>query len=106
MGGSLGESQPQNVAHGVAAGGTVRQTLRRLKRTTGVAIAAMSPMRQLQRFAEGAEEDRVFANIVADADGVNADLVWRTFANQSLAAVAEIRLTHRLLYKSSDVQGG
>ena len=62
-------------------------------------------MGQLQGFAERAEEDGVLADVIADADGVDADFVGRPLADEPLAAMAQLRLAHRLLDHLREMQG-
>ena len=85
--------------------GRLREELRRQQRPAGVAVAAVPLVDQLQRLAERAEDDRVLADVVADADGVDADLVRRPLADQPLAAVDELRLPMHLLDDLGELQG-
>src|SRR5262249_28292860 len=98
------ESQPQHVVHGVPPRLAVGEEAGRLDGAAGVAVAGVRPVRQLQRLAQRAENNRVLADVVADADGVDADLVGRPLADQPLAAVAQVGLAHRLLHDAGEVQ--
>jgi antitoxin (DNA-binding transcriptional repressor) of toxin-antitoxin stability system len=66
----------EHIVHRVRAGGSIRKKLRGHQRSAGIAVARVSPVREFQRFAERAEDDGVLADIIADADGMDADL-WR-----------------------------
>ena len=52
-----------------------------------------------------AEDDGVFADVVARPNRVHADLVRRPFADQALAAVDELGNVHRLLDDAGKVHG-
>ena len=53
----------------------------------GVAVAVGGADRELERFAQQAEDDRVLARIVAGAHGVIADFVVRPLPGPACAAV-------------------
>ena len=71
----LGFLKAQNVLHAVQPCRLLDDELRRGQRSVRIAIAIARLHGQLERFAEQAEHDRVFARVVARANGVVADLV-------------------------------
>ena len=71
----------------------------------GVAIAVGGADGHLHRFAQQAEDDRVLARIVADADGVVADFAVRPLAGPAFAAVAMRGLAHRAGDDLAELQG-
>ena len=71
----------------------------------GVAVAVGGADGQLDRLAQHAEDDRVLARIVADADGVIADFVVRAFAGPAFAAVAMRGLAHHAGDDLAELQG-
>src|SRR5438046_8767570 len=89
--------QAQDVLHRIPPRGFAGQELGRLEGAADVAVAGVGAVGQLQRLAERAEDDRVLADVVADADGVDADLMCRAFADESLAAVTQFGLAHGVL---------
>jgi D-amino-acid dehydrogenase len=99
-------SQPQHVRHRVRPRRLARQVLRRGQRPSCIAVPAVSFVDQFQRLAERREDDRVFAHVVPAADGVDADLAERPFADQPFTAVADGRLSHRLLHDPGEVSRG
>src|SRR5262245_54037904 len=72
----------------------------------GITVATRALVHELQSLAERAEEDRVFADIVAGADSLNADLVVWPFADVPFAAVPDVLLTHRRLDDAGEVDRG
>ena len=71
----------------------------------GVAVAVGGADGQLDRFAQQAEDDRVLARVVADAQGVIADLAVRTLARAAPAAVAMFGLAHHAGDDLAELQG-
>src|SRR5262249_3970011 len=101
----LAALQPQHVAHGVAARRLARQELRGFQCPARIAVARAALVDQLHRLAQGAENDGVFADVVAGADGVNTDLLQRPLADKPLAPVSQFRLAHRFLNDPGELQG-
>ena len=55
---------------------------------SGIAVPAVPLVYEFHRFAERAEDDRVFADVVAGPDGVDADLLRRAFADHAFASTS------------------
>src|SRR5437588_12905356 len=81
--------QSEYVVHRVPPWRAAGEVFGGLQGAARIAIARMGAVRQLQRLAERAEKNRVFAYIIAYADGVNTDLMRRPFADQPFPAVAQ-----------------
>ncbi len=62
----------------------------------GVAVARLAADVDVDRFAHQAENDRVLANVIADADSVIADLGAGPFAGATVPAVDVLSLPHFL----------
>ena len=52
-----------------------------------VAVPALSANRDFQRFPQQAEDDRVFADVVADAESMISDFIARPLTDAALPAV-------------------
>src|SRR5260370_37476423 len=96
----------QHIIHAVFSRRFAGQKLSGEKSAAGVAIAGVGAMGQFQGFSECAKDDGMLADVVADADGMDADFARRSFANQSFAAVAQLALAHGLLHDASELESG
>jgi len=63
--------------------------VRRSKGATGEDVAVGSFVREFKAFAQACEHDRVIADHIAAAEGVDADFIGLAFAGDALASVAE-----------------
>ena len=84
---ALSKSQPQHIFHCIQPRRLAFQKLGGRPGALGVAIAVARLNVDFQRFAEEAEDDGVFAGVVAGADGVVADLVFGALSRVTHAAV-------------------
>ena len=85
-------SQPQRVGHRLKAGGLGGEVLGGGECSRRVAVARLALDGDFERFAEQAEHDRVFADVVADSQLVIGDFVVRPLTCAAFAAV--VRLAH------------
>ena len=72
-------SQPEHVVHGVPPRRPAGEKFGGSQRTPDVAVTRVGAVRQFQRLAQGAEEDRVFPHVIAYADGMDTNLMGGPF---------------------------
>src|SRR4051812_570428 len=101
----MAASEPEDVGHRVPPGRLVCQELGRQQGAAGVAVPAVPLVDELQRLAEGAEDDRVLADVVPGPDGVHPDLGLRPLADHPLPPVDQLGDVHRLLDDPGEVHG-
>src|ERR1043166_9185628 len=80
--------EPQLVLHAVEAGLLALEPQRGTHRAGGIGLAAEGAMAELQPLAGGGEHDRVHADLLAAAQGGEADLTRRPRAGMAVAALA------------------
>ena len=80
--------KPQHVLHAVEAGLLACKPLRGTHRARGIGLAAERAMAELQPLAGGGEHHRVHADLLAAAQGGEADLAGRPRAGMAVAALA------------------
>src|SRR5262249_5773728 len=71
----------------------------------GVAIAGVGAVSQFHSLAQRAEDDGMFAGVVADTDRVHADFGSGPFADQAFTAMTQLVLTHGLLHRAGKLKG-
>ena len=94
--------ETEHVLHVIHAGFGVDQITCSPKRTFGKSIAAGCLVGEFDTFAVGGEKHGMVADDVAAADGVHADLMLRTCANDPLTAMTDIFVVIPALHTRDD----
>ena len=86
--------------------GRLARNLAASRRAADVGVAAVALVDQFHGFAQGAEDDGMLADVIAGADGVDADLLGGSLADDAFPAMPHLHGAHGILNDLGEVQGG
>ena len=101
-----GDLEPECIGHGVEAGFLSSEEASSGECAECVAVAGVSADGEIDGFAHESEDNGMFTDVIAGANGVVADFGGRAFSGASFATVCVLLLPHLFGDDSSELECG